>query len=241
MQALVEITLHGNTWADMPKQNWKLAVKSVAESMHALNTMTRNKFYAKLLENDKKNIKYEILINKNPCLFAEPPDINKPESLLSSELVANYPNLKTIDIVPVIEGADADIGLVIAGIALIVIGAFTFGSTAFAGAALLKGALVIGGIGLVAAGIINLLSTPPKLDDFQSAVRKGSYLFDGPENAVGEGGPVPLVYGQLLVGSQTIEVTVDNADQKSDDLSAVGSGGVGGGLGGGTNINVKRE
>ncbi len=65
----------------------------------------------------------------------------------------------------------------------------------------------MGGLGLIAAGIINLLSTPPKLEDFKGASRRGSYLFEGPENTVGEGGPVPLVYGQLLVGSATVATT----------------------------------
>ena len=242
MQELVEINLYGEAFNGI-KSKFKLAVRSCAEAMHAINVMTRSKFFAKLLENDKKNIKYEILINKNPCLFAEPPDINKPESLLNSELVINYPNLKTIDIVPVIEGAE-DVGLIIAGIVLIAAGfiipGFQGWGQAF-GVKLLAGALVVGGIGLVAAGIINLLSTPPKLDDFQSAARKGSYLFDGPENAVGEGGPVPLVYGQLLVGSQTVAVTINNADQQSSDLSAQGSGGASGLGGSGTNSNVKQN
>ena len=239
MQELVEITLHGNAFQGL-KSKFKLAVRSCSESFHAINVMTKNKFFAKLLENDKKNIKYEILINKNPCLFAEPPDINKPESLLNSELVINYPNLKTIDIVPILEGAE-DVGLIVAGIVLIIAGFVIPGFQGWGqtfGVKLIAGALVIGGIGLVAAGIINLLSTPPKLDDFKSAARKGSYLFDGPENTVGEGGPVPLVYGQLLVGSQTVQVTIDNQEEQSSDLSAQGSGGSSG-LGGGTNINTK--
>lgn len=217
MNNLVEIHLHGNNWEGLPKQSWKLAVKSVSESLHAINTLTKNKLFAKLLENDKSNIKYEILINKNPCLFAEPPDINNPESLLNSELVMNHPNLKTIDIVPVIEGADADVGLIIAGIALIVVGFFVPGTQGL-GLMLLKGALIMGGIGLVAAGIINLLSTPPKLDDFKGVSKRGSYMFDGPENTVGEGGPVPLVYGQLLVGSQTIATTYDISNQDASQL-----------------------
>lgn len=217
MNELVEINIHGILSEQMSKKTWKLAVKSCSESFHAINTMTRSKFYHQLLENDKQNIKYEVLINKNPCLFAEKPDINNPESLLNSELVMNYPNLKTIDIVPVIEGANSDIGLIIAGIVLIVAGFVTGGGSTAFGVMLLKGALVMGGLGLVAAGIINLLSTPPKLEDFKGASRRGSYLFEGPENTVGEGGPVPLVYGQLLVGSATVattySITSSNASQ----------------------------
>lgn len=231
-QELVEINLHGAVFEGF-KNQFKLAVKSCAEAIYAINIMTKNKFFAQLLENDKKNIKYEILINKNPCLFAEPPDINKPETLLNSELVVNYPNLKTIDIVPIIEGAE-DVGLIIAGVLLIALtiwnpGGFFGGPLGFA--------LIMGGLGLIAAGIINLLTTPPKLDDFKTTARKGSYLFDGPENAVGEGGPVPLVYGQLLVGSQTIEVTINNSDQAADALLSQGDSASG--FGGGGIMNIK--
>lgn len=206
MNKLVEINLHGILAGQMSKKTWKMAVKSVSEACHAINTMTRSKFYHQLLENDKQNIKYEVLINKNPCLFAEKPDINNPESILNSELAINYPNLETIDIVPVIEGAE-DIGMIIAGIILVIAGFVISPGSQVLGMILLKGALVMGGLGLIAAGIINLLSTPPKLEDFKGASKRGSYLFDGPENTVGEGGPVPLIYGQLLVGSATIGTT----------------------------------
>ena len=215
-QELVEINLHGNIFEGI-KSQYKLAVQNVGEAIHAVNTLTRNKLFTKFLENDKKNIKYEILINKNPCLFSATPDINNPETLLNSELVMNFPNLKTIDIVPIIEGAQ-DVGLIIAGIVLIAIAIWVPGLNVF-----VVGALVMGGIGLIAAGIINLLSTPPKLDDFKSSSRKGSYLFDGPENVVGEGGPVSLIYGQLLVGSQTVEVTINNTYQLADALLSQGA------------------
>lgn len=204
------ITLHSDIWSKMPKQTWKLAVKSVSEAVHAINVMSRNKFFSQLLENDKKNIKYEVLINKNPCLYAEPPSIEKPESLLNSELVVNYHNLQTIDIVPVIEGAE-DIGMIIAGVTLIIVGIILLPSPWGA-------ALIMGGLGLIAAGIINLLTTPPKLEDFKGPSRRGSYLFDGPENTVGEGGPVPLVYGQLLVGSHTVTQTYHITDRDAGQL-----------------------
>lgn len=211
-QELVDINFHGNIFEGI-KPQYKLAVRSFSESIHAINILTKNRLFAKLLENDKKNIKYEILINKNPCLFAEPPDINNLETLLNSELVMNYPNLKTIDIVPVMEGADQDIALIIVGIVVIIIGAYFPFLAPF---------LVPAGLALIAAGIINLLSTPPKLDDFKNASRKGSYLFDGPENVAGEGGPVPIIYGQLLVGSQTTEITITNTYQLADALLSQG-------------------
>ena len=224
MNQLVNINIHGEIWDKMPKKTWNLAVKSCSEAIHAINILTRNALFSNLLENDKKSIKYEILINKNPCLFAETPDINNLESLFNSELVIEYPNLKTIDIVPIVEGANADIGMIIGGIILIAAGMFIPGLQGpglLIGLTMLKGALIFGGLGLIAAGIINLLSTPPKLEDFKGVSKRGSYLFDGPENVVGEGGPVPLVYGQLLVGSQTVASTYDISNQNAANLLTV--------------------
>ena len=36
-----------------------------------------------------------------------------------------------------------------------------------------------------------------------------SYLFNGPVNIINEGGPVPIGYGRLIVGSQTIMSAYD--------------------------------
>lgn len=213
----VEINLHGVLADQMGRDQWKLYVKSVGEAIHAINTLTRSELYKNLLENDKKSIKYEVLINKSPALFAEPVTEKNIEKIFDSELAMNIPNLETIDIVPVIEGADADIGMIIAGIVLIVVAWYLPPAWA-AAIPMLQGALVMGGIGLIAVGIINLLSTPPKLDDFRGASRRGSYMFDGPENTVGEGGPVPLVYGQLLVGSQTIATTYSITNEDAGQI-----------------------
>lgn len=218
MQKIVKITLHGILGEQMNKSIWNLAVKSVADCSHALNVMSRKLFHHLLLENDKRGIKYEVLINKNPCLYPSAPDLDNPESILNSELMASYPGLETIDIVPIIEGAQ-DVAMVIAGVILVVIGAFAPVSWGITGPWAF--ALIMGGLGLIGAGLINLLSTPPKLEDFKGPSRKGSYLFGGPENTVGEGGPVPIVYGQLLVGSQTIATTYNITNQDAHDTLTV--------------------
>ena len=43
--------------------------------------------------------------------------------------------------------------------------------------------------------------TNPSSDPTQLA---NSYLFSGPVNVLNEGGPVPIGYGRLIVGSQVI-------------------------------------
>ncbi len=213
---LVEIQLHGNIFEGI-KEKYKLAVKSVAECIHAINCITQQKFYSQLLSNDKKGIKYKILINGRNFESSEPLTIEKPEKVLESELAMNIGNLKTIDIVPVIEAGDSDIGAIIAGVLLVVVGIvlMVVPGGQFAGAyAVVGGALLIGGLGLIAAGIINLLSQPPAFEDFREITGggKASYLFQGPTNTTREGGPCPVGYGRLLVGSHVISASYEISD-----------------------------
>jgi predicted phage tail protein len=67
------------------------------------------------------------------------------------------------------------------------------------------------------------MMTPPKFDDFrkiQEGGGKPSYLFDGPSNILGEGGPVPVGYGRMKIGSQTVEITLKNFELDIRSTSA---------------------
>ena len=80
-------------------------------------------------------------------------------------------------------------------------------------------ALILAGIGLAAAGFMALLSSPPPFvaPEFQApqiAAKGGggkSYLFDGPTNTRGEGGPIPIGYGRLTIGSKIISATFNTS------------------------------
>ena len=189
---LVNIKLHGHLGAKIGG-NWDLAVKSVGEAVHAINCLT-GKLYKYLAEKDKEGANYRVLINGRDFKYNEKPSIDNLESIKTSELAMRSSLLKTIDIVPVIEGSD-DVLAIVLGVVLIAVGIFVPGLGVFGAA------LIIGGIGLIAAGIINLLSSPPQFEDFRGG-GKQSYLFNGPINVTNEGGPVPVGYGRLIVGSQ---------------------------------------
>lgn len=78
----------------------------------------------------------------------------------------------------------------------------------------MQGAMVLGGIGLVAAGVTNLLTPMPKFGDFREIEQGGSrsYLFNGPQNTIKEGGPVFVGYGRLMVGSHVIQSATDTVN-----------------------------
>jgi predicted phage tail protein len=112
-----------------------------------------------------------------------------------------------IKIVPVMAGAGAT-GRIIAGIALIALSLFV-PLVAF-GVALNAAVLGIGA-SLVLGGVAQLLTPTPKVPtgpDTQNDPRK-SYSFSGIQNTSRQGVPVPIVYGETIVGSVVISAGID--------------------------------
>jgi predicted phage tail protein len=118
-----------------------------------------------------------------------------------------------ISFVPVVSGAGA-VGRIIAGVVLIAL-AFASGA-GFLGAAFAKNIglfAVVKGIGasLVLGGVAQLLTptpTVPQGADTQDDPRK-SYSFSGIQNTSRQGVPVPIVYGETVVGSVVISAGID--------------------------------
>ena len=114
-----------------------------------------------------------------------------------------------ISFVPVIAGAGA-VGRIIAGIALVAFSLLLPGVGAAIGGALmtkiglLGGALIIGGV----AQLLTPTPTVPQGADTQDDPRK-SYSFSGVQNTSRAGIPVPIVYGETLVGSVVISAGID--------------------------------
>jgi predicted phage tail protein len=110
-----------------------------------------------------------------------------------------------IKIVPVMAGAGAT-GRIIAGIALVAIGLFVPGIGAL-------GVQILVGVGasLVLGGVAQLLTPTPRIPtgpDTQNDPRK-SYSFSGIQNTSRQGVPVPIIYGETIVGSVTISAGID--------------------------------
>jgi len=115
--------------------------------------------------------------------------------------------LQEIKIVPVVAGAGAT-GRIIAGVALLAIGFLVPGIGAL-GVQLLVGV----GASLVLGGVAQLLTPVPTLStpstaDTEKDPRK-SYSFSGIQNTSRQGTPVPIVYGETLVGSIVISAGID--------------------------------
>jgi predicted phage tail protein len=138
--------------------------------------------------------------------------------------------MQTIKIIPVIGGAGNGVGQVLAGVAIIAFAALTAGAGAIAGIGLGFGtstALAIGAVGasLILGGVAQMLTPAPSLTPIgmtpsfgggTTASTEGteldpqaSYSFSGVQNTSRQGVPVPLVYGEMVVGSVVISAGID--------------------------------
>jgi predicted phage tail protein len=114
-----------------------------------------------------------------------------------------------ISFVPVVAGAGA-VGRIIAGVALIVLASVvTFGTLGGVFAAGALNAAVFGlGASLVLGGVAQLLTPTPTTSKDEGDPRK-SFSFSGIQNTSRAGVPVPVVYGETLVGSVVISAGID--------------------------------
>lgn len=142
---------------------------------------------------------------------------------LSEEEVNHPVGKQVIKIAPVVAGAGA-VGRIIAGVALVALaiasGAGVFG-LAFAKNVGLFG--VVSGVGasLALGGVAQLLTPTPTLSPTagnaytQQTTRETeldpqkSYSFSGIQNTSRAGTPVPLIYGETIVGSVVISAGID--------------------------------
>lgn len=122
---------------------------------------------------------------------------------------------QTIKIVPVLAGAvGSSAGQIIAGVALIVGAFFTGGATIglFGLAAPLAVSTVFAtvGISLLLGGVAQLLAPTPTLPDNNvEGDPRESFNFSGIQNTSRAGTPVPIVYGEMVVGSVLVSLGID--------------------------------
>lgn len=234
---MTSITLHGEIAEQVGRESWNLKVNSIKEALRAIQVLSKGKLLKYLIGAAEKSIEYKVLVNKREIINAEDISLEKPESILNSELVMINEKLETLDIVPIIKGAGGGgnnttkgVLALVLGVLLIATGIGAAGGTTILGiaassgtVATVTGAMIGAGIGLAVTGITLLMMSPPKFDDFRKIQQDGSkpnYLFDGPSNILGEGGPVPIGYGRMKIGSQTVEISVNNIELDNKSTAA---------------------
>ncbi|MBJ9265226.1 tail assembly protein [Citrobacter braakii] len=121
----------------------------------------------------------------------------------------------TVRIVPVIIGSKkAGLLQTILGAVLVVAGVIVTGLS-WGYAAPVGGAMISSGIGLIAGGVIQMLSPQPAgLASKQDADNRASYAFGGVTNTAAQGYPVPLLYGKRRIGGAIISAGICVEDQQ---------------------------
>lgn len=132
---------------------------------------------------------------------------------LSTDELHDPAGQQTIRIIPVLVGAGA-VGRIIGGVALLAAAFLIPGFAAWAGPTAFS--LIVGvGASLVLGGVAQLLTPVPQVyapgasgANSEKDPRK-SYSFSGIQNTSRQGVPVPIVYGETLVGSVVISAGID--------------------------------
>jgi len=134
-----------------------------------------------------------------------------------------------LELVPVVRGAGDNGGpaaLILGVVLLVAVSIVTWGvgtgptalALGIAEATLTSGLLMAGalGVSLVLSGVAQMIAGTPKTslaasERAQDSEKLASYQFSGPVNAAGQGNPVPVVYGELIVGSQVVSMGIQTA------------------------------
>lgn len=210
------VRLHGEM-ADLFGGEWELAVNTPAEAVRALVT-NRPKLRNYLREAESQGVGFAVILTDDR------EDGEKRYTLGDHQL--HHPmGGKSLDFVPVPLGAGTNPVLkIILGVALLA-SAFVLGPTSLFGLAgtglnVIGGgaALFIGGIGasLLLGGVTQLLAPVPEIGDLQDESERPedrpSYAFSGATNTVAQGRPVPLGYGEMVVGSHVVSAGIVTFD-----------------------------
>jgi predicted phage tail protein len=135
---------------------------------------------------------------------------------LSLEELHDPAGQQQIKIVPVLAGAGA-VGRILAGVALLAIGFLVPGIGAL-------GVKILIGVGatLVLGGVGQLLTPVPQMPTGANTDQdpRKSYSFSGIQQTSRQGVPVPIVYGETLVGSVVISAGIDTV-QVTDTTSGI--------------------
>ena len=186
----------GETFAS----EYEVNCSSIADIIKLLSCQVSG-FREYLIDAAERGINYQIIKGKEVLEYGE-------ELLLSLEE-------EDIVITEIPEGSKGW-GRVIAGVILVIVGAILFWNPAGWAALSAGGKLVAvggslmmsAGSTLISMGVSDLMMQGPSRGPLEESE---GYLFDGPINTLKEGQPVPVLYGELLVGGAPVAVGFSNS------------------------------
>lgn len=189
-EAVRTIRLYGKLGAQFGRVH-RFVVGSPRDALRALIRMVPG-FERELMTSKDRGVSYAVFVGKR----------NIDETQL-----AHPSGQDDIRIAPLVGGRKGGLFAAIAGAVLFVAGAVSayFGNP-YAGQMMLMGA------SLAFGGISQMLSAHAAASNGTSGATKTSYYFNGADNVTSQGGPVPLLYGRMRVGSTVISMGTQSVD-----------------------------
>jgi predicted phage tail protein len=192
---MTEVIIHGEMGKIFGKTH-KFKVSKLLEILKALN-VTRNGFKNYIINQSQEGINYAMIDPKNPG-----------KKFKSAQEFQEADAPETIHIVPAISGA-------FVGTFFAVVAPFIKAGVAAAAGFLGSGGFLANlAIGLIIQGIMSLLFPVelPKSQTAETKIDTSSYIFSNLDNNLVQGFPIPLMYGELRVGSNIIGTSVVSED-----------------------------
>lgn len=220
---LKKVKLYGEL-GDKFGREWNLDINSASEAIRALDVNNKD-FRPYMMNSEKNGIAYKVVVGKS--YLEEKDELYHPSGR------------QEIKIIPVVLGAKkSGLGMIILGAVLImapifapslfgggltsaslaadvaagqVAGYTTMTGITYTGwAGTIAGAMTKIGVSLVLNGVASLLAPTPKTTERPED--HPNYAFDGPVNTTRQGIPVPICYGQLIIGGAIISSGIESED-----------------------------
>ncbi|MFC3338828.1 tail assembly protein [Paracandidimonas soli] len=197
------VRLYGRLGATFGRVH-QFVCSDTAGAIRALCAMVPG-FQKFLLESKDKGLGYTVFIGREN---------------IGEDMLQTPPGDEDIRIAPVILGSGRGgffqivLGAALIGAAFLTGGAsLAAGKLAFSG---LMGQMAFGmGVAMVLGGVSQLLTRQPQgITGVESPDNGASYNFNGPVNVTAQGNPVPVLYGEMIVGSVTVSGDMYSEDQQ---------------------------
>lgn len=118
------------------------------------------------------------------------------ETTLENSMSSVLPEDSVIHIIPKAVGAkNGGIFSIIAGVVMIVVGIITIQAGG--------GALIASGVGMIVSGVAMMLTKLPEVKT-DGSQKMSNTNFSNLDNAVTQGEPIPLCYGEMMIGSKVL-------------------------------------
>lgn len=185
------IELHGVLGEKFGK-TFVLDVESPREAAHAIACQIRE-FKIFMLRAEQNGMRFAVFLNEQT-----------PDNNIGENEIENATSASVIHIVPRIMGAGGDA----MGWLQVIAGAVLIG---FSGG---NPAMIAAGAGMMLGGTASLLMPSPSIGERDEEGNRANYGFGGAVTTVAQGNPVPILYGERMIGGAIASAGIYTEDNQ---------------------------